>query len=178
MSVCVAIRKNGETWIGSDAQAEAGNDRLWVGPKWERLPFGAVMIVGHALYYGLMNEYIRSVSHIRRIRSLKEARRFFWEFACSDGVEAVAGVEAGDGLDFQALLVTSSDCYRCNGDLTVTKSRFNYDAVGSGSEVALGVMDTLAESSTEPEAIVERAVKAAIRHTAYCGGRVFTRKIS
>ncbi len=178
MSVCAAIRKNGETWIASDAQAESGNDRLWVGAKWERLPFGAVMIAGHALYYGLMNEFSRSAKHIGSIRSLKEARRFFWEFARSDVVEAVSGGEAGDILDFQALLVTPKETYRCHGDLTVTKSRFSFDAIGSGAEVAIGVMDSLAETPLDAKTILERAVKAAIRHTAYCGGRVFETKIS
>lgn len=86
--------------------------------------------------------------------------------------------ENQESQDGSFLVGVSGKLYRVQGDMSCTSPRGGYEAIGSGTEFALGVMSDLAK--VKPQERIRRALTAAAKHNPYveapfsikCGGKV------
>lgn len=129
--------------------------------------FSSSFRIGQLLRYSLkilpmkkgMNEIEYLVTHVAdRIRKL-----------CNDKGTLKKDNDGGDDyIDSKILCCVNGKLFSIEPDLGIVKSAFGYDAVGCGSNYALGAMYATKNLNMSPEQRIKIALESACIHNASC----------
>jgi len=182
MSIVVAVRKDDVTAIAADTLTIFGDQQRTPtsnarSRKVMRLGSAVIGATGWGVYDDILAHYLRD----RPAPELTSSRSIFAFFldlwkALHDNYPFVNDQSTGKDspfgdLDSTFLVGHDAGIHKVAGDLGVT-AFMQYHAIGSGSEYALGAMQTLYDEPLSAEHIARRAVAAACEFDVYCGGEI------
>lgn len=129
------------------------------------------ILVGYTGTY-LLDHWIQTeMSKLLVGNTLREAAFNAWdkwrEFCRARGHGTIE--EGSLNIPGQILILNQEGIFSCNSDGSILQEE-NYAAIGSGMYVALGSM--FSSPIRHPEELTREAVRAAIKHTPFCGGEI------
>jgi ATP-dependent protease HslVU (ClpYQ) peptidase subunit len=182
MSIAVAVRKGGRICLASDTQTSFGSNTVPVEnhqtDKIRRVGRAYMAVSGAGLYDNILDDMLsgkRRVSLANRQsiftfflhlwRQLRQTYSLVNEQCHQDDKSPF-----GD-LDASFLVVNSHGIYYVASDMSITEFS-QYFAIGSGADFSMGALHALYDGSLHADALADRAVRAAMAFSLYCGGRV------
>lgn len=177
MTVIAAYEDKDSYWIASDSNLYWNSTTLATENK--IMKFGNYYIgdSGSCRISNLMREN-NTIGKINIFLDLIRIRdRIVQEIRAADKIIKEVASEhtiSKDGNTF--LIITKIGIYRIESDYGITKCN-KYSTTGSGGEIALGSLYNSKQLKHDGKTAVTLAVKAAIAHHAYCGGKVYTASI-
>ena len=172
MTIIAAARTSRSVCIGSDSVGtDADGIQEDYGSKLLRFEWGAVGLAGQSGHASLIREALADSDGFDTKRhataTMRRVREALLDAGCKTGRSG--GLPVVD--DFEMLVVGRRGAiWSVNHDLTLLRLRA-YTAVGSGAAIGIGAMHALRRSAPAPD-LVEAAVRAAIKHSDSCGGRL------
>jgi ATP-dependent HslUV protease subunit HslV len=189
MSVAAAVNKGRTIAIAADTQENFGDRRVLrddhSSSKIMKIGGSYAAQTGWGLYENILRDYIAKTG-TPRLRNEQEIFVFFnrfwkrmrkdYSFVNDQAMEDDKSPFAD--LDAAFLIANAGGIFHVTGQMSVTRFT-RFDAIGSGSPYALGVLHTLYDERLRAEQIVRRACGAAVHFDISCGGEldVFTIKL-
>lgn len=180
MSVSVAIRKGRSISIAADTQENFGDRKVLRSDhstsKIVKVGSSFIGQSGWGLYENILADYLAK-SATPRLRSESEIFSFFnrlWkrmrrEYSFVNDQSSEGDKSPFADLDATFLVVNPNGIFHVTSQMSV--ARFTrFDAIGSGSEYALGAAHALYEGALSAPEIARRACAAAVHFDLSCGG--------
>jgi ATP-dependent HslUV protease, peptidase subunit HslV len=179
MSIAVVVKKGKEIAVGADSQFSFGSSITCEGniveSKIRKIGNTCLVSTGWGIYDDIFNDYLSRKKNIKLNTRLQIFKFFnnFWQDLhnkysfvndqCDDD-ESPFGE-----LDASFLIATSKRIFYVSSNMTVTEF-LKFQAIGSGSEYAIGAMHVLYEQDFSAAQIARKGLETAIAHNVYCGG--------
>ncbi len=178
MSVALAIRRNGSTWLASDSAAFSGSHTLDHGPKFILHGGLGIAHTGCIRAWQAIAARLSEFDHDLEWRTKDAIAWGEW----SRGVLRKFGApKEGDhnrmpSTPIDNLLATPRRIFNVspNGSVVLLP---RFGAIGAGRAYAVGVLEALWKSGYSTREIARRAVEVTIRHCADVGGRPWSARI-
>ena len=169
MTIIAAYRGSDGIYIGSDScgvmNQEISSD---IGPKLIR---HGNYIVGFTKSYRTADIIQESNKIPDRIDSIYGVREF--RDVLQDALKTeVKDKNGAENSQLWVLIATPRDIWHICTDYMINRV-LHYDAIGSGYQVAIGSLFTSWQAKETAKKAVTLAVKSAIKHQVYCGGKAF-----
>jgi ATP-dependent protease HslVU (ClpYQ) peptidase subunit len=167
MTCLVALERGGRVWVGSDSFLGTDDIRDNIDhPKWFRR---SGVLIGYA-------GSLRAAQVVENFADFRKRERGEPELCYLVGVVALAFRKALNASRVRLsttefLLAYRGKAYVLQNDYSVVRSSHGYTAIGVGAELANGALSVLAENMDARD-VVERALRAAERHSTKVGGRL------
>lgn len=179
MTIALAVRKNGRTFIAADSLVTFGGERFFPDNcqfnKIQRVGESLMVWAGWSLYAEILTAHL-ATSPPPRLETELEVFNFFmnlWRAMRADFIymQRESRNHPFADLDSTFLLANRGGMYRVASDMDVTQFQ-QYTAIGSGSKYALGALRVLFDQIDEPEEIARKAVQVGIDCDVFCGGPI------
>lgn len=175
MTCCVGLERNGRVWLGADS-ASVDQESLAVDVVREAKvftrgefviafagPWRAGQILRHAFYPNVRTD-LKTDEGYMVLEVVEHIRRLFHKhgFEIEQDEESAAG-------GFELLIGYHGKLFKVEDDLHVERSTLPYNAIGCGSDYALGSMYTSGQYDALapfPRLRIELALEAAAKHNA------------
>jgi ATP-dependent HslUV protease, peptidase subunit HslV len=179
MTIALAVRKNGKTYIAADSLVTFGGQRF--APencqfhKIQRIGDSLMAWAGWSLYTEILTAHLHSADPPRLTTEL-EVFNFFVHLSRAMRndflwLQRESQNHPFADLDSTFLLVNKSGLFRVASDMDVTEFQ-QYTAVGSGSKYALGALRLLYDQLDDPQEIARVACQVGIDCDVFCGGPI------
>lgn len=181
MTAILAINRDGQTWLASDSATFWGSLNQDIGPKYFVTKGIGIAYGGNVRSSNIIKQRIGSYKWPRRGLTEKSVREFS-EWIRKIMGEAGGQKEASGDKDFPShgyifLVTDGRRIYSVSSDASICRHR-RFFAAGAGQEYCIGVMEALyGVRGFDTESIARRAIKAAIKYSAWVGGRAHAIRI-
>lgn len=188
MSVVVAVKKGNQVAMGSDSMTHFGSTCYPVdnhkATKIFEIGDSYLAVTGWSMYYDIITDFIKRKKQISLLTmaEISQAFRELWKELhskysfvndqCGNNVDSPFA-----HLDAAFLIMNKSGVFHVASDMSVNFFE-KYNAIGSGSKLALGAVYALYDSNMDAESIVNKAVQSAIGLNIYCGGKITIKKMN
>lgn len=183
MSIVVAVKKGSEIVIASDTKTFFGSNTVSTDnhqvQKFCKIGESYLAFTGPGLYHNILEDMLARRGKV----SLKDRQSIFSFFMklwkelhqnypfVQDQCDRDDHSPFGD-LDASFLVVNRRGIYFVASDMSITEFD-RYFAIGHGADFSLGALHALYDDKKlDAKTLAERAVKAALEFSAYCGGDV------
>ena len=181
MTAILAINRNGQTWIASDSTLFWGSLKQDIGPKYFVSKGIGIAWTGPTRSSNIIERRARSYRWKTKKLDYQCVMKFA-EWLRDHMLHAGAKKEAGSGDDFPDhgylfLLTDGRKIFSINSDSAVVQHR-RFFAAGAGQEYCVGVLEALYDiRGISTRAIARKAINAAIKWSAWVGGKAHARRI-
>ncbi len=176
MTIICACHKGGETVIGSDSQATAGDHITNYGPKIHQFPGHVIAYCGSFLLDNILEKYLDKVTEPpqRKTDVIALAAIIRQEM-----IQAGNQEHSSDWNDLQhsvgMIVATPKKIWSIHGNYSVlehtAQRNIVFAALGSGQNYAYAIA-SVAEKNRTAESIVRTSLTAACRCSTSCGGKL------
>jgi ATP-dependent HslUV protease subunit HslV len=181
VSIVVAVRKDGETWVAADTQNSFGANRVSTAnggvTKLRRVGRAVVGTTGWGIYENIFDDYLGQHEEpdltsrggvFAFFMGLWKALHEHYPFVNDQGDRSDSPF---GNLDASFLVAAPAGIYYVAPDMSVSEFR-QYFAVGSGADFSLGAAHALYSGQVGAAEIARRCVETASAFNLYCGGDV------
>lgn len=169
MTLICALRRGGETWIGSDQYGTfADGVRVRTGPKWI-LGAWAIGHAGALRAKNLIQANMECLSHNEPFEVANAIR----ELLHTDRWSILDRPGDPENYDQNWILASGRGVWVVDASFSIVPSK-EFVADGSGRDYALGAA-AVAEGG--PKQVLEAAIRATVKLVTHCGGKPWVRKL-
>ena len=181
MTVCVALKRNNEVYIGTDT---LGSSMISCQNYGEKLIYNKHFILAFAGSYRGAQVIEKNIDFIkgapRNKKDVIDIAEYFRILHIKAGIPFHGAEGEFPSSETTMLLATKDEIYIVESNYQVLVPEAGYATEGSGSYISMGVIYGLLKGTNKKistKKIVEHAINSAIEHVPSCGGKPCIRKV-
>ncbi len=188
MTICITARYGNKAYMASDGLIVASDRKirnLKNCTKILKFKHCLVSYAGGCSMFTILQELSQDETFCKRkfmkMKDLKDMSRFAKEVytRLKDNVECNPYYDEDDDSSSQMLVLTKDSIYSCSSYMDVLEHN-NYEAIGSGEDLAMGALAVLFDQITNEEdlkPLIERTIKIVCELSNGCGLPMFIYEI-